>query len=93
MTTRTLNPNPRAPYRAVTRRPQPAAPLLTIERAIADELCPTSLRQVAAANDKLARKEGDARLHRQAANLTRVAEKLELLGFGRGAGGVRKEAA
>lgn len=79
--------NTRAPYRAVVRIPQPPAPLLTIERAIADELCPTSLRQVAANNNKLAK--GDARLQRQAANLLNVAGRLELLGFGRD----RKEAA
>lgn len=56
-------------------------PLLTIDRAIADGLCPTSLRQVAAANDRKS-----ARRQAVADNLLRIADKLELLGFGRGAG-------
>lgn len=58
-------------------------PLLTIERAIADGLSPTSLRQVAEANRKSAAgKNGagrDARLDRQADNLLAISEKLELL--------------
>lgn len=55
-----------------------AAPLLTAERAIADNLDPTSLRMVADWND---RKGGRRRL--QAENLRRVADRLELLGYGR----------
>ncbi|MEZ2132529.1 MULTISPECIES: hypothetical protein [unclassified Sinorhizobium] len=54
-------------------------PLLTIERAIADGLSPTSLRQVADANMSA----GSARHIRQAQNLYRVADRLELLGYGR----------
>ncbi|RVO55186.1 hypothetical protein CN090_04525 [Sinorhizobium meliloti] len=60
--------------------------LLTIDRAIADGLCPTSLRQIADANLKAARKgENSARLLRQADNLHKIADKLELLGYGRAA--------
>lgn len=70
--------NNHAPYRASAPLLTPEAPLLTIERAIAEELCPTSLRQVAVANE---RKGG--RRERQAANLHRIADKLELLGYGR----------
>lgn len=76
--------NNHAPYRASASLPVAPAPLLTIERAIAEELCPTSLRQVAVANE---RKGG--RRERQADNLHRIADKLELLGYGRD----RKEAA
>jgi hypothetical protein len=61
---------------------QPAAnnnaPLLTIERAITDGLCPTSLRQVAAANER----KGDRR-QRVADNLYKIADRMELLGYGR----------
>ncbi|QWY83244.1 hypothetical protein [Rhizobium phage RHph_X2_25] len=70
--------------RHTTRQPAalPAAnnntPLLTIERAIADGLCPTSLRQVAAANER----KGDRR-QRVADNLHRIADRMELLGYGR----------
>lgn len=59
--------------------------LLTIDRAIADDLCPTSLRQIADANIKAARKGESARLLRQADNLHKIADKLELLGYGRAA--------
>lgn len=60
--------------------------LLSIDRAIADGLCPTSLRQIADANLKAARKgENSARLLRQADNLQKIADKLELLGYGRAA--------
>lgn len=60
--------------------------LLTIDRAIADGLCPTSLRQIADRNLKAARKgESSARLLRQADNLLKIADKLELLGYGRAA--------
>lgn len=52
-------------------------PLLTIERAIADGLCPKSLRQVADANIAA----GGARRERQARNLYLIADKLELLGY------------
>ncbi|MDX0897484.1 hypothetical protein GOD90_10825 [Sinorhizobium medicae] len=59
---------------------------LTIDRAIADGLCSTSLRQIADANLKAARKgENSARLLRQADNLHKIADKLELLGYGRAA--------
>ncbi|PDT86522.1 hypothetical protein [Sinorhizobium sp. BJ1] len=78
--------NNNAPYRATSRPQLPAAPLLTIDRAIADELCPTSLRQVADANLRSARKgESSARLLRQADNLLKIADKLELLGYRRAA--------
>ncbi|OKP79813.1 hypothetical protein BTE77_06910 [Ensifer adhaerens] len=83
---RAANANNHAPYRASGSLPVEPAPLLTIERAIAEELCPTSLRQVAVANE---RKGG--RRERQADNLHRIADKLELLGYGRGE--ARKEAA
>jgi hypothetical protein len=53
-------------------------PLLTVERAIADNLCPASLRQVAAANDNKG-----YRRQAVADNLRRIADKLELLGYGR----------
>ncbi|UYE95772.1 hypothetical protein HAAEEKHM_00052 [Sinorhizobium phage AP-16-3] len=78
----------------MTRRQPPATTtpvaandnLLTIDRAIADGLCPTSLRQIADANLKAARKgDNSARLLRQADNLHKIADKLELLGFGRAA--------
>ncbi|MEY9198732.1 hypothetical protein ABIA16_003848 [Sinorhizobium fredii] len=71
-------------YRAATRPARLAPPLLTTERAIADGLCPTSLRQVADRNLRAARKEGEssARLLRQADNLLKIADKLDLLGFG-----------
>lgn len=60
--------------------------LLTIDRAIAEGLCPTSLRQIADRNLKAARKgESSARLLRQADNLMKIADKLELLGYGRAA--------
>lgn len=52
--------------------------LLTIERAIADNLDPTSLRMVADSNDR----KGERR-RLQAENLRRVADRLELLGYGR----------
>lgn len=82
-----LNPNANqnaAGYRATVRLPVTPAPLLTIERAIADNLCPTALRQVADRNLKAARKDGEsgARLLRQADNLLKIADKLDLLGFG-----------
>lgn len=54
--------------------------MLTIERAILDNLDPSSLRMVADSNDR----NGDRR-RLQAENLRHVADKLELLGFGRGA--------
>lgn len=53
-------------------------PLLTVERAIADNLDPTSLRMVADSNDR----KGPRRA-KQAENLRRVADRLELLGYGR----------
>lgn len=52
--------------------------LLTIERAIADNLDPTSLRMVADSNEH----KGERR-RLQAENLRRVADRLELLGYGR----------
>lgn len=52
--------------------------LLTVERAIADNLDPSSLRMVADSNDR----KGDRR-RLQAENLRRVADRLELLGYGR----------
>ena len=57
--------------------------MLTIERAIADALDPTSLRWVAESNEKNATKApvADYRLARQAQNLRRIADKLELLGY------------
>jgi len=54
-------------------------PLLTVERAIADNLDPTSLRMVADANDGRGKRRA-----MQAENLRRVADRLELLGYGRG---------
>ena len=51
---------------------------LTIERAIADNLDPASLRMVADQNDR----KGERR-RLQAEILRRVADKLELLGYGR----------
>lgn len=53
-------------------------PLLTVERAVADNLDPTSLRMVADSNDR----KGERR-RLQAENLRRVADRLELLGYGR----------
>lgn len=53
--------------------------LLTIERAIADNLDPASLRMVADWNER----SKSYRLQRQAQNLRRIADKLELLGYGR----------
>lgn len=53
-------------------------PLLTVERAIADNLDPASLRMVADSNDR----KGPRRA-KQAENLRRVAGRLELLGYGR----------
>lgn len=53
-------------------------PLLNVERAIADNLDPTSLRMVADSNDR----KGERR-RLQAENLRRVADRLELLGYGR----------
>ncbi|MCD1264013.1 hypothetical protein B5M44_04410 [Shinella sumterensis] len=53
-------------------------PLLDVERAIADNLDPTSLRMVADSNDR----KGERR-RLQAENLRRVADRLELLGYGR----------
>lgn len=53
-------------------------PLLTVERAIADHLDPASLRMVADSNDR----KGERR-RLQAENLRRVADRLELLGYGR----------
>lgn len=53
-------------------------PLLTVERAIADNLDPASLRMVADSNDR----KGERR-RLQAENLRRVADRLELLGYGR----------
>lgn len=59
--------------------------LLTIERAIDENLDPASLRMVADWNDKDAGRKGrnEFRLRKQAQNLRRIAEKLELLGYGR----------
>lgn len=54
-------------------------PLLTIQRAIADNLDPASLRMVADWNDRGKNK----RRAKQAENLRRVADRLELLGYGR----------
>lgn len=67
------HPN-KQPHRATNRPANINAPLLTLERAIADGLSPASLRQVAAAN----RKNGGHRLERQAAHLELVADRLEL---------------
>jgi hypothetical protein len=53
-------------------------PLLTVERAIADNLDPASLRMVADRNDR----KGERRA-KQAENLRRVADKMEILGYGR----------
>lgn len=70
---------PRA-YRATTR---PAmyfdTPLLTLDRAIDEGLSPASLRQVADINVA----SRSARRLRQADNLYRIADRLELLGYGR----------
>lgn len=59
--------------------------LLTVERAIADNLDPASLRMVADSNDVEARRKGrnEIRLRKQAQNLRRIAGKMELLGYGR----------
>lgn len=54
-------------------------PLLTVERAIADNLDPASLRMVA---DWHGRRNSLAN-RLQAENLRRVADRLELLGYGR----------
>lgn len=53
-------------------------PLLTVERAIADNLDPASLRMVADSNDGKSK-----RRTKQAENLRRIADRLELLGYGR----------
>lgn len=82
MTNNRRQPTPKKsnviPYRSAYIPPSAPVPLLTIDRAIADGLCPTSLRQVAAANDR----KSDRR-QAVADNLRRIADKLELLGFGR----------
>ncbi len=78
-----LAENPRQPYTAA-RRQTYIVPLLTIERAIADDIQPLQLRQVAEANRKAANGK-NARLERQAANLVTIADRLELLGYGRAA--------
>ncbi|NKJ03093.1 hypothetical protein [Rhizobium sp. SG741] len=67
------------PYVA-PRRPLPAVPLLTIDRAIADGMSPLQLRWVAEANRKVANGK-NARLERQAANLVAIADRMELLGY------------
>lgn len=79
---RRLAPGPHQPYRA----PRPAninrpTPMLTIERAIADGISPKQLRMVADSNERTAK--GSDRLLRQAQHLRRVADKIELLGYGR----------
>lgn len=83
--TRQLTPaaSVRQPYTA-TRREAHIVPLLTIDRAIADGISPLQLRQVAEANRKAANGK-NARLERQAANLVSIADRLELLGYGRAA--------
>lgn len=57
--------------------------LITVERAIEDRISPRQLRLVADSNERNAK--GDSRLQRQAQNLRRVADKVELLGYGRSA--------
>lgn len=60
--------------------------MLTIERAIADGIPPKQLRMVADSNERTATRFGaivDHRLMRQAQNLRRVADRLELVGYGR----------
>jgi hypothetical protein len=52
--------------------------LLTVERAITDNLDPASLRMVADANEGRGKRRAV-----QAENLRRVADRLELLGYGR----------
>lgn len=70
--------NNNAPYRASNPPANNNQPLLTIERAIADGLCPLSLRQVAARDVRQG-----ARQQRVADNLLWIADRLELLGYGR----------
>ena len=53
------------------------APLLTTERAIADSLPPLRIRLVAQSNIEA----GGRRRARQADNLIKIAERLELLGY------------
>jgi hypothetical protein len=53
------------------------AALLTLNRAIADGISPLQLRQVAEHNLKA----GGRRRTRQAENLIKIAERLELLGY------------
>lgn len=79
----TLSINPHQPYTA-GRRPAHITSLLTMERAIADGIQPLQLRQVAEANRKTANGK-NPRLERQAANLVSIADRLELLGYGRAA--------
>lgn len=76
---------------AAPRRPaNNNVPLLTLERAIADNISPKQLRDVAAANSRAARdmtkdEDGAARRRRTADHLLTIANKLELLGYGRAA--------
>lgn len=71
-----LTPNSRIPYQAANKN-VPSSPLLTIERAIADGIPPLRLRQVAENNLNA----GGRRRARQADNLIKIAERMELLGY------------
>jgi len=71
----------RPPAQRAANNNRPSAPLLTLDRAIADGLSPASLWQVAQVN--LAA--GGYRRERQGNNLIKIAERLELLGYGRAA--------
>ncbi len=72
MTAQQKRSNERAPSSANSN-----APLLTIERAIADAIPPLRLRLVAQSNIEA----GGRRRARQADNLIKIAERLELLGY------------
>lgn len=78
----------RGHYHAADKRPRPAIPLLTADRAIADGISPSRLRWVAQHNRNTARTlmskgitKAATRLEQQAAHLSALAGKLELLGY------------
>lgn len=76
--------NNRAPYQPSKKLPVPPAPLLTLERALADRISPLRLRQVAKHNLETASGKRAAnvaglpdRLRAQAAHLQMIASQLE----------------
>jgi DNA-binding transcriptional regulator YdaS (Cro superfamily) len=67
----------REPFTATKRQPTPAAPLLTIERAIDDGISPKQLRDVARVNQNKGDRYDDDRLKAQAESLRRIAKQIE----------------